>query len=242
MAKLHFDARKSVFSEFSITKPFAIRSEWGPQTASAMKEERLTPWSSMLTKMQMRVVKVQRERETGHSSGQLACGEKCLFNWQLDASCVLSQLSRGRGRIARAGEATLECPVNGLKGRRTKNPLKVLPVSEHSPIILWTRVAGIHSPLSGHAKWPMAVRSQERQRDEKERARVDDRKMGRWRMKHPGFIDFSSLNLTDGRARARRLDRDRGTFEACTCLFLSIGYNHKSPLNIHDVLSTLIFR
>lgn len=82
----------------------------------------------MLTKMQMYVVKVQWERETVHSGGQLACDEKCLFNWQLDASYVLSQLSCSRGRIARAGEATvgtLEYPVNGLKGRRTKNPLKV---------------------------------------------------------------------------------------------------------------------
>lgn len=162
-----------MFFEFSTTKPFCYPQRVRP-TNSKRDERRTfnsTEYGSMLTKMQMRVVKVQWERETGHSSGQLACGEKCLFNWQLDASYVLSQLSFGRGRIARAGEATLEYPVNGLKGRRTKNPLKVLPVSEHSLIILWTRVAGVHSPLSGHAKWPVAARSQERQREEKGHAR-----------------------------------------------------------------------
>lgn len=145
------------FSNFPSQKPFCYPQR--VRSTNSKRDERrtfnFTEYDSMLTKMQMCVVKVQRERETGHSSGQLACDEKCLFNWQLDASYVLSQLSCSRGRIARAGETTvgtLEYPVNGLKGRRTKNPLKVLPVSEHSLIILWTRVAGIHSPLSSHAK------------------------------------------------------------------------------------------
>lgn len=73
---------------------------------------------------------------------------------------------------------TLEYPVNGLKERRTKNPLKVLPVSEHSLIILWTRVAGIHSPLSGREVTRGGAKPGATKRRGKE-ARMDDRKMGR---------------------------------------------------------------
>lgn len=123
-------------------------------------------------------------------------------------------------------------------------------MSEHSLIILWTRVAGIHSPLSGHANWPVAARSQKRQREEKELGggggrgegrRVDDRKMGRWRMKHPGFINFSSLNLTDGRARAR-IPFVIVTLSRLVHVSFIIGRVIFFSLNIYNVLNKSVFK
>lgn len=141
----------------------------------------------------------------------------------LPLSCHITA-GKQRGLSIYTRRATLECPVNGLKGRWTKKALKVPPVSEHSLNPADTRFRGSSGRHDGARHWAAAARSDPcrgakplQTKDPGGRgACVGDRKTGRWGMVHIPLASyiFHPLNLTDGRARERVPGRTRRLFEA----------------------------